>query len=351
MAVVRKRGDSHQAIVRITIGGRKYEEARSFKSEKLARAWADKLEAKLKLEGVPQRVQSQMTLGELILAHAEKVGKFKRIPRETEWKLNRLAVQFARLRLSDMNPKVFTDFAAERAKEGVSGATILHDLATMRGVLSAAYAVQNIEVSTDPIAKACDYLSHVGIIHKSKSRSRRPSDDELRRVLEELERTAAHPSSRIPSATIVRLAIALPRRINELCRMTWRDYFGDTLILRDTKDPTAPRDEEVPVPPEAQAIIATLPRIDERILPYRDDSVSSAFERACDRLGIEDLRFHDLRHHGISMLFEKGLSIPEVAAISGHKTWTILKRYTNLKPQHVTDKLKEVALRKNNKGA
>ena len=56
-------------------------------------------------------------------------------------------------------------------------------------------------------------------------------------------------------------------------------------------------------------------------------------------LGIEDLHLHDIRHEGISRLFEAGLDIPRVAMISGHKSWTTLKRYTHLKPADVVSRL------------
>ena len=41
--------------------------------------------------------------------------------------------------------------------------------------------------------------------------------------------------------------------------------------------------------------------------------------RACKKTNIKGLRFHDLRHEATSRLFEKGLSIMEVASITGHK--------------------------------
>jgi hypothetical protein len=34
---------------------------------------------------------------------------------------------------------------------------------------------------------------------------------------------------------------------------------------------------------------------------------------------IEDLHFHDLRHEAVSRLFELGLTVPEVALISGRR--------------------------------
>ena len=57
-----------------------------------------------------------------------------------------------------------------------------------------------------------------------------------------------------------------------------------------------------------------MPRRDDRIFPYSTDAISAAFTRACKVLGIEDLHFHDLRHEGVSRLFEMGWTIPQVAS-------------------------------------
>lgn len=125
-----------------------------------------------------------------------------------------------------------------------------------------------------------------------------------------------------------------------------------TVKLRGTKHPVNPRDEVVPLPPEAAAIIDALPVIDERMPPYKSESVSASFERALRarpssasfervtaRLGISDLHFHDLRHEGISRLFERGLAIQEVALISGHQSRALLRRYTHPEAEQVARKL------------
>lgn len=57
------------------------------------------------------------------------------------------------------------------------------------------------------------------------------------------------------------------------------------------------------------------------------------------RAGIEDLHFHDLRHEAISRLFELGLTAPEVASISGHKTVGQLFRYAHASQASVRQKL------------
>jgi len=55
--------------------------------------------------------------------------------------------------------------------------------------------------------------------------------------------------------------------------------------------------------------------------------------------GIVDLRLHDLRHEGISRFFELGLSVPEVAVISGHKDFRMLARYTHLRAEDLVAKI------------
>ena len=78
----------------------------------------------------------------------------------------------------------------------------------------------------------------------------------------------------------------------------------------------------------------------ERIFPYNGRSAGTAFRRACRELGIKNLHFHDLRHEAASRFFEAGFSIEQVALVTGHKDWKMLRRYTNLRPEdlHVTRK-------------
>ena len=64
-----------------------------------------------------------------------------------------------------------------------------------------------------------------------------------------------------------------------------------------------------------------------------------AWDRLCKRAAIDDLHFHDLRHEAISRFFEMGLSVPEVALISGHRDYRMLFRYTHLRAEDVAKKL------------
>jgi integrase len=77
----------------------------------------------------------------------------------------------------------------------------------------------------------------------------------------------------------------------------------------------------------------------EQIFPVTDVAVRQAWDRLVKRAGITNLHFHDLRHEAISRFFEMGLSVPEVALISGHKDPRMLFRYTHLRAEDVVRKL------------
>jgi integrase len=138
---------------------------------------------------------------------------------------------------------------------------------------------------------------------------------------------------------IIDFAIASARRESEICRLEWRDNDGTnrTGLVRDAKHPTS-RDgnhRRFKYTSEAWAIVESQPRTSAYIFPYDPKSVGAAFTSACHVLGIEDLRFHDLRHEATSQLFERGYQIHEVAQFTLHESWNELKRYTNLKPERV----------------
>ncbi|MGB5178318.1 MAG: tyrosine-type recombinase/integrase, partial [Gammaproteobacteria bacterium] len=67
-----------------------------------------------------------------------------------------------------------------------------------------------------------------------------------------------------------------------------------------------------------------------------------AWHRVLKKAGIKGLRFHDLRHEAVSRLVEAGLGDQEVAAISGHKSMQMLKRYTHLRAEDLVARLDQV---------
>jgi integrase len=140
---------------------------------------------------------------------------------------------------------------------------------------------------------------------------------------------------------IMDFAIASARREAEICRLEWRDNdeANRTGLVRDAKHPTGKdgNHRRFKYTPEAWALVQAQPETAERIFPYDPKSIGAAFTRACRLLGIQDLRFHDLRHEATSRLFERGYQIHEVAQFTLHESWNELKRYTNLKPENVRE--------------
>ena len=169
----------------------------------------------------------------------------------------------------------------------------------------------------------------------NKSRERRLSADEEAKLLRELETTTRNPWMK----SIVVFAIETGMRRGEILSLTWKNVDLHKRIARlvDTKNGEG---RSVPLTLKATALLQGLPRsIDSRVFATTAEAVKLSFQRAVVRAGIDDLHFHDLRHEGVSRLFEKGLNVMEVASISGHKTLQMLKRYTHLEAEKLLTKL------------
>ncbi|CAI1606870.1 site-specific tyrosine recombinase XerC [Serratia liquefaciens] len=95
----------------------------------------------------------------------------------------------------------------------------------------------------------------------------------------------------------------------------------------------------VPLLGEAWEIVMRQKRASKFIFPFNEKSISVAFVQVKDKVGIEDLRYHDLRREGASRLFEAGFSIEEVAQVTGHKNLnTLWQVYTELYPKSLHEK-------------
>lgn len=168
-----------------------------------------------------------------------------------------------------------------------------------------------------------------GLVAKSAQRHRRPSLEELDRLMlyfaQRSERSAALPMHRV-----IAFALFSTRRQDEIVRLTWADLEPGRVRLR-------PADAAAPctwcsLPLEAERLALAMPVTGARIFPYSADAISAAFTRACKVLAIDDLHFQDLRNEGIARLFDLGWQIPQVAAVSGHHTWAALQRFATQPP-------------------
>ena len=133
--------------------------------------------------------------------------------------------------------------------------------------------------------------------------------------------------------SIIRFAIETAMRRAEIVGMLWEhvDLRGRVVLVPDTKNGDPRR---VPLSSAAVQVLDALPRrLDGQVWGVQPDTVTQAFERICARAKIYGLTFHDLRHEATSRLFEKNLNPMQVAAITGHKTLQMLKRYTHLRAE------------------
>ncbi|MER9415297.1 site-specific integrase [Mesorhizobium sp. M0306] len=139
-------------------------------------------------------------------------------------------------------------------------------------------------------------------------------------------------------APMIELAIETGMRRGELLALQWRYVAIDQRIatLPNTKNG---RSRKVPLTARAVTIISALPRKGEHLFSVKPGAFGEAWERLVKRASLGDLRFHDLRHEAISRFFEMGLSLPEVALISGHRDYRMLLRYTHIRAEDVAKKL------------
>ncbi len=170
----------------------------------------------------------------------------------------------------------------------------------------------------------------LGISGKGRSRDRRPTLDELDALLSLFEKKNQHRPASVPMHPVVGFALFSTRRQEEITRITWEglDVAHRRVLISDMKHPGDKIGNDVwcDLPYEALKIVMAMPRYKDQVFPYHSDTISAAFTRACRLLEIKDLRFHDLRHEGVSRLFEIGLSIPQVTAVSRLSVFRVFRR-------------------------
>jgi integrase len=166
-------------------------------------------------------------------------------------------------------------------------------------------------------------------------RDRRLSPREDRQILRYAHN---HPNQSL--YTIIVLALETAMRQSEILNLDWSNVNLKVGIahLPETKNGSK---RDVPLSTRArETLIKYGIKASGKVFGYTSDGFKSTWRYMTIKLGIKDLHFHDLRHEAITRLFELGtLDIMEIAAISGHKSLAMLKRYTHLRTQRLVRKL------------
>jgi integrase len=347
MATILKRGSRWRVQIRRQ-GQRAL--SKSFPSKAEAAAWARETESRID-RGQSIEAGRRVTLSELIRAYGEQVTTSKGMSRSKAQAIEKIEKLLGARRLVELKTSVFVDFCKKREIEGAGPATILQDFSYIGTILRHGGALTGAEQAAATAITALDAarrtLRHAGRIAKAEERDRRPTEDELNRLI---QYWAANPRQRIPMIDFTLFAIATAMRLGEIVSLRWEDLdeASRTMLIRARKHPTkkATNHQKVPLlsgmlvlngqPVDPLQIILRQPtgwRREGRIFPHAAQSVSTAFQRATAELGIDDLHFHDLRHDGASRLFEAGWPIERVALVTGHRDWNMLRRYTQLRAE------------------
>lgn len=324
MAYYEKRGDAWRAQIR-----RKGYPTLSatFDTKAEAQRWAAEIEGDMsRSRFVDTREAESTTLDEALTRYVNEVSESKKGSaqekvRAKKWQKSEYAGKsLAAIRSSDM-----AAYRDSELKSGKSTATVRLNLA----LISHLYTVASKDWGIQGLKNPC---TAIRMPKGSKQRERRPSTTELKALYKQ----ASEVNAELP--VIIELAVETAMRRSELVMLRKDQIRGRVAFLEDTKNGER---RSVPLSTRAVELLEGLPTpIDGgRYFHLKLDSVSNYFALACEAAKIKDLRLHDMRHEATSRLFERGLSIMEVASITGHKTLAMLKRYTHLCPNDLAEKL------------
>lgn len=314
MASIRQRGETWQARV---IRKGYPPEVRTFSNRADARRWAAEVEAAM------QRGQHHANAGtnaetmrQALERYAWEVSPGKRGGKDEIIRIR--AIQRSKLAgfaLVNLTPQAVAQFRDERLRCVKAGA-VIRDLALISSVINHARREWGLTIENP-----CELVRKPAA---PPGRSRVLTATEERNLL-----CALQPiGRRSPWAfAATQLALETAMRRGELLALDWRhvDLEARTAFLPLTKNGMT---RTVPLSTRAVAVLSATPG--ERTGPVLKISAATlhqAFFRARKRAGIGDLHFHDLRHTAATRLAAKLPNVIELAAVTGHQTVQMLKRY------------------------
>jgi integrase len=308
----------------------------TFATKAAAKAWATTIERQvdeLRASGVMQA--RGQTIGDLIDRYIDELYPMKLWGRSKSADLAQLKKDLGTQSVATLNSSHLTDHFRKRFKAGAGAVVISSQIGYLVGVLRVARTLWHLDVPLQAAEDARSALSKIGMVGKSNRRDRRVTDAELKKLIADCKKHAGA----IPLPDLLKFSLASAMRISETCRLEWSDLnaTAKTIVIRDRKHPRDKLGNDSVVPLlnatgfDAFKIVKSQPRASTRIFPYDPKSVSSLISRSATRLGLKDMHLHDLRHEAISRLFEAGYRIEQVALVSGHRDWAMLKRYTHVR--------------------
>ena len=325
MATIRKRGTKWQVQVR-RAGHRGI--ARSFHRKSDAAAWAREMEIRSDRSELPSdtRILSRITLGHLVTRYRDTIS-----PRKRGYEIERIVLTaflrhaVCKKALSQPTTEDFSRYRDERLGS-IKPTTLKREFSSLHNMFEVARDEWNLPIRENPLSKLRLPISQA-------RRERRLNGAELERLMQSAQRCRAKLI--LP---IIVFALETAMRRGEILSLEWQNIDEErrSVVLLHTKNGHS---RTIPLSSRALAIVKSLPKNDERLFPMSANAFRLSWERVRKRAGISDLHFHDLRHEAISRFFELGLSVPEVALISGHRDARMLFRYTHPMRETILKKL------------
>ncbi|RFZ81517.1 site-specific integrase [Shinella sp. WSJ-2] len=329
MATIRKLRGRWQAQVRRR--GMK-PRCKSFDTKQEAEKWARDLEAQVDRFGAAPdtKILESTTLGELLLRYQREISPSKRGSVQEIQRIDVLSRhELAYRTMTGLSQQDIASFRDERLRT-VAPSTTVRELAILSHVIEVAIRDWGL-----PLAKNVVKLVRRPVIRNE--RSRRLTGDEEQRLLDGCD------AGQIPFLkTLVILAIETGMRRGEILGLKWSDISHNrrVITLAMTKNGSG---REVPLSQrafDALMVWKDLAPVDQStVFPMTPGALEQTWRRLLIRVGIKSLRFHDLRHEGVSRLFERGLNVIEVSTISGHKELRMLRRYSHLSADDLVARL------------
>ena len=326
MGCVRKRGNSWNVQVRIS-GWRSF--TKTFQTKSDAKQWIVTLEKELKSKPLPEKNIKNLKLKDLFNKY-----KFEILPKLKSHKIVTYKLNFlSRLWLGEIIVVNLTkghleQFCKDR-KLVVKDGTIKSELMLIKRI---------VKIATDKWNYGIPFNAFYGIELPSphKPRNRRATQEELSILI-----AHANKQRNTYISTIIQFAVETGMRRSEILKLKWIDVNLKTRIasLYDTKNGD---ERHIPLTKTAVQLLSNLTQLSDFVFPISANCLRLAWERCRKKSNIKGLRFHDLRHEAVSRYFEMGLSVPEVALISGHKDVRQLFRYTHLKPESLIAKYSKI---------
>ena len=324
MATIRKRFGKWQVQIR----RHNYPQIiKSFKEKSTASKYAREIELKMdKQQFEDYSNAASTTLRDILTRYRDEITPKKKGAKWETYKLNLLIRhKISSLSLIHLNPTALCALKNELSINRKPG-TVKHYFNFINNAWNTAERVWGINLPPK------NPIKYVILDKVYDRRDRILNEEEYKKLLA----SASVSNLRILNDMII-LAYQTAMRFGEILKLNRRDVdLNKRLItLRDTKNG---EDRTIPISNIAIEVLRKYP-FGERYFIIKRDQFRHYFEQACRRAEINNFRFHDLRACAITKMFLSGMTVPEVAVISGHKTWSQLSRYTRIKPEQLIDKI------------